>query len=257
MVKAEHDPYFGTPVPYDPNDPTMNLMRQIMLGLAKAMDNPKHPCNPLVTTNSRIIGMNIKPLHNGDKRYTMWVSDGKTTCGMDLIHFEGAGGYTFKGDFFQEFYLREMAGGFGYNSKAEAEAVIKPDKKRFWKQDVGEAAHDMVVDALGQDFLNNTLPQEYSGFFVSDAYNAGYIQDGHSYNFFTHNIVDAILKRTDMPQVSPYDMFYTEKFHVHFQAEPTNSPLAFKVVHISANYNGFDPSKMNGGSGQKNAVRFR
>jgi len=256
VSKGEMDKFFGPPVAFDPNDPTMLLMRQMMLGLAKAMDNPKHPCNPLITTNSQIVGMNIKPLSHGDKRYTMWVSDGKTTCGMELVHFEGVGGYTLKGDFFQRFYLRDMVGGFGYNSKAEADEVAQPDKKRFWKQDIGETAHDMVANALGQDFFNNTLPQEYSGFSVADALNALYIDDRHTHNIFTKNVVDANLLRSDMPQMYPGDLA-NYKFGVYVQAEASTSSLAFKVVYAQAYNNGFPPPKMNGGSGQNNAVRLR
>ena len=88
LAKGETDKYFGPPVAYDPNDKTMLSMRQMMLALAKAMDNPKHPCNPLNTTNTKIIGMNIKPLSHGDNTYTMWISDGKTICGMEAVHFE-------------------------------------------------------------------------------------------------------------------------------------------------------------------------
>jgi len=248
--------FFGSPVPFDSTDKAMLLMRQMMLGLAKAMDNPKHPCNPLITTNSKIVGMNIKALSHGDKRYTMWVSDGKTTCGMELVHFEGGGGYTLKGDFFQRFYLRDMVGGFGYNSKAEADEVAQPDKKRFWKQDIGETAHDMVANALGQDFFNNTLPQEYSGFSVADALNALYIDDRHTHNIFTKNVVDANLLRSDMPQMYPGDLA-NYKFGVYVQAEASTSSLAFKVVYAQAYNNGFPPPKMNGGSGQNNAVRLR
>jgi hypothetical protein len=257
MARAEHDPYFGPPVPYDPKDPMMAAMRRWLLGFAKAMDNPKYPCNPLITANAEIVGMNIKPLSHGDKNYTLWVSDGKNTCGMEAVHFENDSGTTLKGDFFQKFYLREMAGGFGYASRAEADEIMQPDKNRFWKEDIGEMAHDMVVNAFGQDFLNDTLPQQYSGFFVADAYNANYVETGHQYNFFTKNIVDASLKRTDMPGVSPYNTYYATKFQVHIQAEPTDSSLAFKVVHVSAYNNGFDPSKWGGGAGQKKAVRLR
>jgi hypothetical protein len=256
MAKAEHDPYFGPPVPFDPADKTMVAMRLWMLGFAKAMDNPKHPCNPLVTTNAKIVGMNIKPLRNGDMRYIMWVSDGKTICGMEAVHFENWSGVTLKGDFFQRLYLRDMANGFGYNSKTAADELIQPDKKLFWKEDIGEAAHDMVVDALGQSFLDNTLPQQYSGFSVADALNVGYLDGGYDHPLFTKNVVDANLMRADIPRIYPGNPA-NDKFSVYVQAEPSNSPLAFKVVYADAFNNGFDPSKKNGGMGQKSAVRLR
>jgi|GEM_PF-3156884 len=256
MAKAEHDKYFGPPVPYDPDDPMMAAMRQWMLGFAKAMDNPKHPCNPLVTTNAKIVGMNIKPLRNEDTRYTMWVSDGKTICGMEGVHYTDWSGVVFKGNFFQRFYVREMAAGFYYPNKDMIDEVIAPDKKRFWKQDVGEAAHDMVVEAFGQDFLDNTIPQQYSGFSVADALNVVYLSNGFSHNVFTKNVVDANLMWADIPRIYPGNPS-NNKFSVYVQAEPSNGSLAFKVVYADAFNNGFDHSKMNGGSGLKKAVRLR
>ena len=241
MAKAEHDPYFGPAVLYDPNDSMMAQMRLWMLGFASAMDNPKHPCNPLVTTNTQIIGINIRPLPHGDKVYTMWFSDGKTICGMEAARFGNWSGATFEGDFFQELYVREMAPGFGYASKDEADEIISKNKKSFWKEDIGETAHDMVVNALGADFLNGTLPQQYDGFFVSDSdYSGNYTADGYQHWFFTPNIVEASLKRDDVP---PYNTFYVNKFQAIIQAEPTNSLLAFKVVYVTAYNNGFDFSK--------------
>lgn len=250
-----HENFFGPPISYDPDDKTMGSMRQIMLGFAKAMDNPKHPCNPLNTTNARIVGMNIKPLSHGDKSYTMWISDGATTCGLEVVHFEGWGGYTQTGDFFHRFFVINMASGFGYNSQAEIDEILKPDKKRFWKQDIGEVAHDMVVDALGQDFLNNTLSQEYSGFFVADALNVVYLSNGFSHNVFTKNVVDASLRRTDLLEANLFD-YANNKFNIYIQAEPSNSPLAFKVVYANAFNNGLYPSN-DKSLKQKNAVRFR
>lgn len=250
------DFYFGPSVPYDPNDKTVGKMRGIMIEFARAMDSQKHPCNPLNTSAAKIIGINIKPLSQGDKKYTLWFSDGKTICGMGAVHFEGASGVTFQGDYFQEFYIKEMAAGFGYDSRSEAEQVMVQDKKRFWKNDLGEVAHDMAVNAFGQDFLNETLPQQYSGFFVADAYNANYVENDRQHWFFTKNVVDASLRRTDMAGANPVDSFSQTKFQVHFQAEPSDSSLAFKVVRVSANNNGFDPSKMGGASGKQTAVRL-
>jgi hypothetical protein len=256
VSKGETDKYFGPPIPYDPNDLTMATMRQWMLGFAKAMDNSKHPCNPLITTNAKIVGINIKPLRNGDKRYTMWVSDGKTTCGMEAIHYTGWSGMSFTGDFSQRFYLRDLAAGFYYPNKEMIDAVAAPDKKHFLKKDIGEAAHDIVANALGQGFFDNTLTQEYSGFFVSDAFNAVYVDDKHQHYLFTKNVVDANLLRSDMPQIYPGNPA-NDKFSVYVQSEPSNSPLSFKIVYADAFNNGFDRSKMNSGSGQNNAVRLR
>lgn len=257
MAKAETDKYFGTPAAYDPLDQSMNRMREIFLAFAEAMDNPKYPCNPLVTTNSRIVGMNIKPLSHGDKRYTMWVSDGTATCGLELIHYTGWSGATFKGDFFQRFYLHDLAAGYYYPNKDMVDEIVSPDKKRFFKSDIGEVAHDMVANALGDSFFANTLPGQYSGFFVADAYNTLYLDGGKTRNVFTQNIVDANLRRTDLPFAAINDPVQNSKFSVYVEAVPNGSELAFKVVYADTYNNGFDPARMNGGSGQQTAVRLQ
>jgi hypothetical protein len=257
MAKAETDKYFGPPTEFNPNDQSMDHMRKICLAFAKAMDNPKHPCNPLVTTNSRIVGMNILPLSHGDRRYTMWVWDGKTTCGLELIHYTGWSGATLEGDFFQRFYLRDLAAGYYYPNKEMLDEVISPDKSHFSKNDIGEATHDMVASALGGSFFVNTLPGQYSGFFVADAYNALYLDGGKTHNVFTQNIVDANLKRTDLPFAAINDPVQNSKFSVYVEAVPNGSALAFKVVYVDTFNNGFDPANMNGGSGQQTAVRLQ
>jgi hypothetical protein len=91
---------------------------------------------------------------------------------------------------------------------------------------------------------------------VADALNIGYLSNGFSYNVFTKNVVDANLMWADIPRIYPGNPS-NNKFSVYVQAEPSSSPLAFKVVYADAFNNGFDHSKMNGGSGLKNAVRLR
>lgn len=232
---------------YDENDMTIKLMREKALSLARAMDDPKHPCNPLNTSKTKITGVKIKPLTRGNKMYVLWLSDGATTCGLEVLHSEGQHPEIFKGDFFTSFFLKEFEGGPVY-SRALMDEVLKPDKKRFRKQDIGEAAREIMRAVCGEEFFNNTLPQEFSGFSVSDALNVIYVardvSPPSSGNAFTKNVIKATLRRTDVPQADPYDTFWQTKAEVYIQAEPSNSPLAFKVVYVNANNNGFDLSKL-------------
>ncbi|MEI6394962.1 MAG: hypothetical protein WCT12_28125 [Verrucomicrobiota bacterium] len=230
-------------VDHDPNDKTLEYMRGQAISLAKAMDNSRHPCNPLVTAKTKITGVAIKPLTKGDKIYTMWLSDGVTTCGLDDLHSEGKHPELLQGDFLRRFYLQDLEGGFAYNQQLMQQA-LSPDNKRFSKVDIGEVAHDMLLEACGDSFFQNTLPQQYNGFSVSDGYNLtenSPQSDGSSH--YTKNVVRASLRRTDMPQANAFDMTVQSKVDVYIQAEPSDSSLSFKVVYVDVNNNGFDTTK--------------
>jgi hypothetical protein len=252
---AISDFYFGQPAEYNPNDGTLVSMRQMALGLMKVMDNPKHPCNPLNTANVKIVGINIGGRATGVKIYTLWLSDGVITCGLEAMHSDGLTRDKLKGDFFQRFFLRDMASGFGYISQDAVGAVLTPDKKSFWKKDIGEVAHDMAQVIGGDSFFDNTLPQAYSGFAVADAYNVGYENHGYSYNAFTKNVVDAVLMRTDLPNLNVNDFSDRQKFQIFIQAEPNGSGLAFKLVYAKANNNGYDPAVLNGSANVATRLR--
>lgn len=230
-------------VDHDPKDKTLEFLRGQAVSLAKAMDNPRHPCNPLVTAKTKITGVAIKPLTKGDKMYTVWLSDGVTTCGLDALHSEGNHPELFQGDFLRRFYIQDLQGGFAYNQQLMQRA-FSPDNKPISKADVGEVAHDMLLEACGNSFFLNTLPQQYCGFMVSDGYslteNSPQSDGGLHY---TTNVVRASLRRTDMPQVNPFDQAAQSKVDVYIQAEPPDSSLSFKVVYIDVNNNGFDPTK--------------
>lgn len=230
-------------VDHDPNDKTLEYMRGQAVSLARAMDNPRHLCNPLVTAKTKITGFTIKPLTKGDKMYTVWLSDGVTTCGLDALHSDGKHPELFQGDFLRRFYLQDLEGGFAYNQQLMQRA-FSPDNKGFSKADIGEAAHDMLFEACGESFFQNTLPQQYSGFTVSDGYNLtenSPQSDGGLH--FTKNVVRASLRRTDMPQANAFDLTVQSKVDVYIQAEPSGSTLSFKVVYVDVNNNGFDPTR--------------
>jgi len=241
--RSSQEELFPFVVDHDPKDRTLELMRRQAISLAKAMDDSRHPCNPLVTSRTKISGISIKPLAKGDRMYTMWLSDGVTTCGLDALHSEGKHPELLQGDFLRRFYLQDLEGGFAYNQELLAQAM-SPDKKHFSKSDIGEVARALLLQACGESFFQNTLPQQYSGFSVSDGYNLTENtpkSDGGLH--YTRNVVRASLRRTDMPQASPFDLTLQSKADVYIQAEASDSSLSFKVVYIDLNNNGFDPTK--------------
>jgi hypothetical protein len=264
VERGAEEGLFAFATEHDPNDKTLRFMRQQAMRLAKAMDDPMHPCNPLHTSKAKITGLSIKPLSKGDKIYTIWLSDGVTTCGLDALHSEGRHPEILEGDFLRRFYLKDLEGGFAYNRQLLSQAM-SPDKKPLSKSAIGEAVHNIVFEACGEVFFENTLPQQYGGFSISDGYNLteSSLQNNGRLHY-TRNVVRASLQRTDMPQANPFDMTIQSKMDLYIQAEPPDSPLSFKVVYIDVSNNGFNPARYGqaGNPSGRNAaplpaIRFR